>query len=215
MFASFLADGNDATVAALTALAEGGGDVGAWLWGASAAGKSHLLQAACERFGDGAVFVPLAEFVASDPGIIEGVSSRALVCLDDIDCATGNTEWEQALFNLYNDMQQTASVLITSAAAPPRATPFALPDLQSRMSQLSIYQLQPLDDSRAASALQLRANHRGLDLPDETAQFLLKHSRRDMASLYALLDRLDDAAMRAQRRLTIPFVKTVLDSDSP
>jgi DnaA family protein len=48
-------------------------------------------------------------------------------------------------------------------------------------------------------------------LPDDTAQFLLSRSRRDMASLYGVLDRLDDEALRAQRRLTIPFVKGVLD----
>jgi len=59
--------------------------------------------------------------------------------------------------------------------------------------------------------LQLRAGHRGLDLPDETAQFLLNRSRRDMASLYKLLDTLDDEALRAQRRLTIPFVRDVIN----
>jgi hypothetical protein len=32
-----------------------------------------------------------------------------------------------------------------------------------------------------------------------------------MASLYRLLDKLDKAALRAQRRLTIPFVKQVMD----
>jgi hypothetical protein len=31
-----------------------------------------------------------------------------------------------------------------------------------------------------------------------------------MASLYEVLDKLDNEALRAQRRLTIPFVKEVL-----
>jgi hypothetical protein len=31
-----------------------------------------------------------------------------------------------------------------------------------------------------------------------------------MASLYSLLDKLDGEAMRAQRRLTVPFVRGVL-----
>jgi DnaA family protein len=51
---------------------------------------------------------------------------------------------------------------------------------------------------------------RGLDLPVETANYLLTRRKRDMASLYALLDRLDLESLNAQRRLTIPFVKTVL-----
>jgi hypothetical protein len=32
-----------------------------------------------------------------------------------------------------------------------------------------------------------------------------------MASLYALLDQLDAEALRTQRRLTIPFVRGVID----
>ena len=60
------------------------------------------------------------------------------------------------------------------------------------------------------AALQLRARHRGLDLPADTARFMLNRSRRDMASLYQLLDKLDLEALRAKRRLTIPFVSEVL-----
>ena len=60
------------------------------------------------------------------------------------------------------------------------------------------------------AALQLRASHRGLELPEDTARYLMTRSRRDMQSLYALLDRLDLEALRAQRRLTIPFVRDVL-----
>ena len=74
-----------------------------------------------------------------------------------------------------------------------------------------MFQIHALDESERVMALQLRSRHRGLDLPDDTAQYLLKRSRRDMASLYELLDRLDKEALRAKRRLTIPFVRGVVD----
>jgi chromosomal replication initiation ATPase DnaA len=35
-----------------------------------------------------------------------------------------------------------------------------------------------------------------------------------MTSLYEALDRLDKEALRAKRRLTIPFVRTVLDVEA-
>jgi DnaA family protein len=92
-----------------------------------------------------------------------------------------------------------------------RECPVVLPDLQSRLARLPVFQVQALGDDERVAALQLRAQHRGLDLPDDTARYLLKRSRRDMASLYALLDKLDLEALRAQRRLTIPFVKGVLE----
>ena len=70
--------------------------------------------------------------------------------------------------------------------------------------------LQALDDSQRLQALQLRAKGRGFDLPDDTGQFLMRRVARDMTALFNLLDKLDEASLSAQRRLTIPFVKTIL-----
>jgi DnaA family protein len=92
----------------------------------------------------------------------------------------------------------------------PRECPIEMPDLQSRLARLATFHVQSLSDDERVQAMQLRAKLRGLDLPDETARYLLSRSRRDMASLYEVLDKLDNEALRAQRRLTIPFVKEVL-----
>jgi DnaA family protein len=39
----------------------------------------------------------------------------------------------------------------------------------------------------------------------------LNRASRDMNSLWGLLDRLDQASLSAQRKLTIPFLKQILD----
>lgn len=210
VFESFLGAGNETLVATLAELAGGGAGQGCWVWGAPATGKTHLLQATCEKAGDRSVYVPLGKLAGTDPRILDGLASRRLVCLDDIDAVAGDASWEEALFALCNQVQDAGSALLVSAGMSPRECPIALPDLQSRLSRLATFQVSPLSDEQRVAALQLRARHRGLELPDETAQFLLNRSRRDMASLYALLDKLDLAALRAQRRLTIPFVKEVL-----
>ncbi|MDA0705836.1 MAG: DnaA regulatory inactivator Hda [Proteobacteria bacterium] len=214
VFASFLPTGNETAVAVLRELAAGGGDSGCWLWGSPSTGKTHLLQAVCEQAGDQSAFVPLGLFRDANPAILEGLASRRLVCLDDIDAVAGEAAWEHALFVLYNQVVEARGRIIAAAQVAPRSSGFNLADLKSRMTALPAFQLRSLDDDATRRALQLRAGHRGLDLPDETAQFLLSRSRRDMASLYGLLDRLDDEALRAQRRLTIPFVKGVLDITS-
>ena len=85
-----------------------------------------------------------------------------------------------------------------------------LPDLQSRLSWGPVLQLKELDDADKMAALQLRAKGRGFDLPDEVAQFLMRRSPRDMSSLFALLDRLDEASLVQQRKLTIPFVRNLI-----
>ena len=210
VFGSFLSSGNEALVATLVELAAGGNQ-GCWLWGAAAAGKTHLLQAVCDRAGDRSVYVPLAMLADAGPELIDGLASRELICLDDLDAVAGDPSWESALFDLCNQILDADHCLIVSASMSARECPVALPDLQSRLARLPVFQVHALGDDDRVSALQLRARHRGLDLPDDTARYLLKRSRRDMASLYALLDKLDLEALRAQRRLTIPFVKGVLE----
>jgi DnaA family protein len=210
VFASYLAAGNETLLATLRDLAAGGNGAGCWLWGSAATGKTHLLQAVCEEAGDDSTYIPLSMFCGTSPEILEGLANRALICIDDIHLVAGQAEWEHALFVLYNQVLATEGRLIVAANAAPRSAGFELADLESRLSQLPIFQVQPLGDDETRQALQLRAAQRGLDLPDDTAQFLLSRSRRDMASLYAVLDKLDDEALRAQRRLTIPFVKEVL-----
>ena len=74
--------------------------------------------------------------------------------------------------------------------------------------------MRPLNDDQKCEALQRRATWRGLELPDETARFLLTRCERTTGHLFRLLDRLDRAALARQRRLTVPFVRTVLD-DGP
>ena len=69
-----------------------------------------------------------------------------------------------------------------------------------------------LDEAEQQQALKLRARVRGFELPDETLQWLQRRFPRDMASLYELLDALDEAALVAQRRLTIPFIREVLNA---
>lgn len=149
-------------------------------------------------------------FKAAGPAILDGLASRDLVCIDDIDSVTGDEQWEEALFDLCNQVFDAGGQLVVAASSSPRECPIGLADLASRLSRLPVFHLRRLDEEQCVAALQLRARHRGLDLPGKTARYLLKRSRRDMASLYELLDKLDLEALRAKRRLTIPFVRDVL-----
>jgi DnaA family protein len=156
------------------------------------------------------VYLPLSIVADAGPGILQGLASRELVCIDDIDRVAGQPDWEAALFDLCNQIFDAGAQLLVSAPSTPRECLIELPDLQSRLARLPVFQIRALDEDERVRALQLRSRHRGLELPDDAARYLLKRSRRDMASLYEVLDRLDKEALRAKRRLTVPFVREVL-----
>ncbi len=210
VFDSFYESGNEALFATLNAIARNEQNHGCWLWGGSASGKSHLLQALCEAAGDRAIYVPLALVAEAGSEILDGLHHREIVCIDDLERVLANADWESALFDLWNQIHDAGGQLVVAATASPRESNIQLADLESRMAKLPVFQVHTLVDNECAAALKLRARHRGLELPDDTASYLLKRSRRDMASLYTLLDTLDKEALRAQRRLTIPFVSSVI-----
>ncbi|MGH8221934.1 MAG: DnaA regulatory inactivator Hda [Woeseiaceae bacterium] len=210
VFESFWPAGNETLLAWLAAIADGSERMGCWIWGGGATGKSHLLQAVCARAGDDAIFVAAADAGGIGPEVLDGLASRRIVCLDDVDRVAGRDDWELALFDLTNQLADAGGTLLVSAAAPPREAGIVLPDLSSRLRRLPSFQLRALPEPERILALKLRARHRGLELPDDTAAWLLSRGRRDMASLYGALDRLDAEALRAQRRLTIPFARDVL-----
>ena len=51
---------------------------------------------------------------------------------------------------------------------------------------------------------------RGLQMSDEVGRFILTRGERSMSALFELLERLDQASLQAQRKLTIPFLKETL-----
>lgn len=184
-----------------------------YLWGGNGVGRSHLLQAACRRVeqrGEQALYLPLAEGVKHGPALLDNLEQYALVCLDDLDAVAGQREWEEALFHLFNRLRDSGRCLLLAASASPRGLPVRLADLKSRLTLALVFQLQSLSDEDKLRALQLRASRRGLHLSDEVGRFILTRGERSMSTLFELLERLDEASLQAQRKLTIPFLKETL-----
>ena len=213
-FENFRLGPNAAAVHALQRVAKAEGSGATWLWGARGSGRSHLLQAVCAlggARGKGSAYLPLAELAAAGPEVLSGFDALAVVALDDVERVAGDPAWERALFNLYNAVDENAGALIVAASVPPAAAPWRLGDLASRFSAATVFHLRALDDADLPLTLQQRASLRGLELPAESAEFLLKRYPRDMHTLCAVLDTLDEASLVAQRRLTVPFLKEVLE----
>jgi DnaA-homolog protein len=212
VFSTFVADGNSLAVDALTTWNAQRNPV-IWLWGAPGTGKSHLLQAACALEGGrgaASAFFPLHERAQFGSDALSGCEQLPLVCLDDVDQVAGDLAWNRALFVLHNGLLEQHGRLLLSASDAPAGLAWALPDLASRMAGALVIQLRALDEMGQVQVLRLRARRRGLDLPDEVAQYLLRRVPRDLRTLCNLLDTLDTASLASQRRLTVPFIRQIL-----
>ena len=214
VFASFLPARNSEALEHARRVAAGETAGATWICGPASAGKTHLLQAICSQVTDSrrAGYFPLAELASLGIGVLDGLPQLQCVCLDDLEAVAGRADWERAVFGLLRELEECGGTLVMAARPPPALLAWALPDLGSRCAAGAVLQLRALDEVEQQQALQLRARLRGVELPEETSRWLQRRFPRDMRRLYELLDTLDEAALAAQRRLTVPFIREVLRS---
>lgn len=159
-----------------------------YLWGSAGSGKSHLLQASTD--------------LAQQQGL-------HLVTVDDVQRLNPAAQIE--LFNTYNQLRDHAgsgALLVTGDAAPSQMG--LRDDLATRLSWGLVYQLHPLSDEEKAQALRTHAVERGIRLPDEVVDYCLRHLRRDLPTLMATLNALDEWSLTAQKPVTVPMLRKLL-----
>ena len=154
-----------------------------YLWGEKGSGKSHLLLA-CKAMG---------MRVADDLHLLDN-------------------DAQIALFNEYNQLKESGSFLITAGLHAP--TQMGLrDDLATRLAWGLVYQLHPLNDEEKAQALKQHAAERGILLPSEVVDYCLRYLRRDLPTLMATLDALDEWSLVTKKPVTVPMLKKLLQLD--
>lgn len=204
-FASFVVGSNaEALTALATWLAPANRESVFFLWGETAAGKTHLLQACQAKYGDAQVDTDLADCV-DDPGGPE------LYAVDHVE-ALGE-RGQVVLFNLINRLRSGGGRLLAAARRPPLQLTLR-EELRTRLGSGLIYRLRPLSDTEKLAALAEQAKARGLELPPEALNYLLSRAPRDMRSLAALLAAIDRYSLEHQRPITLPLLREVLQTSA-
>jgi DnaA family protein len=173
-----------------------------YIWGETGSGKSHLLQAcvlAALDAGHSAVY--------AHGGVPQ---HAAVVAVDDVEMLDDAAQI--GLFNLYNRMRERGGMLLISGKGSPQHLNLR-DDLRTRLGWGLVYQVHLLSDKEKSLALTQRAHERGFILPAEVTQYLLRHGRRDLPSLIAVLDALDEHSLRLHRAPSVPLLKEIMQNE--
>jgi DnaA family protein len=194
---------NGAALQALRDIALGAGaERFVYLWGEPGSGRTHLLRGLAQ-----ATRGRKALYLSGAPG--DHAEDDKVIAVDDVqDLSAGG---QIALFDLYNRVRAAGGALAASGDAAPAQLALR-EDLRSRLAWGLAFQLHPLSDAEKAAALHEHARGRALDLPEDVVAYLLKHARRDMASLIGILDALDRYSLEKKRPVTLPLVRDALES---
>lgn len=174
-----------------------------YLWGSTGSGRSHLLQAVARQAGTVALngSEVTGDFTAPD---------NSLVVIEDIERLT--PEAQIALFRSFNDQHPRGVRLLLSGDTAPLHLP-CREDLRTRIGQSLIYEVKLLTDSEKASALLYHAAQRGMKVEDHLIDYLLRHGRRDLPSLMAALDALDQRSLEQKRPVTLPLLREIMQNN--
>ncbi|MCX7261738.1 MAG: DnaA regulatory inactivator Hda [Burkholderiales bacterium] len=182
-----------------------------YLWGESGSGKSHLLRAVQTELSNAGVSVGWLDADQNDR--LNFDESWTAVLMDDVHLY--NLEQQQLAFNWFVNALTPKSGSprwVLAAGMLPPADLKLRDDLRSRLGWGHVYALQVLSDSERREVLRSEADARGLFLSDEVMSYMLSRFSRDLSSLMILLDHLDQFALETKRAMTIPLIKSMLES---
>lgn len=186
----------------------GGSERCFYVWGGAGSGKSHLLQACVHAAMDAGHSASYARGGVPPQDMVTGA---AVVAVDDVEQLDNAAQI--GLFNLYNQMRESGGMLLVSGRESVLHIKLR-DDLRTRLGWGLVYQVHGLSDEEKALALSRHAQAKGFVLPPEVTQYLLRHGRRDLPSLMAVLDALDAHSLRLHRAPSVPLLKEVLQQES-
>ncbi|PUE17395.1 DnaA regulatory inactivator Hda [Limnohabitans sp. MMS-10A-178] len=182
-----------------------------YLWGESGSGKSHLLRAVQAELSNAGVSVGWLD--ADQNERLNFDEAWTAVLMDDVHLY--NLEQQQLAFNWFVNALTPKSGSprwVLAAGMLPPADLKLRDDLRSRLGWGHVYGLQVLSDTERRAVLRSEADARGLFLSDEVMSYMLSRFSRDLSSLMSLLDHLDQFALQTKRAITIPLIKSMLES---
>jgi DnaA family protein len=182
-----------------------------YLWGESGSGKSHLLRAVQAELSNAGVSVGWLDADQNERLIFD--EAWTAVLMDDVHLY--NLEQQQLAFNWFVNALTPKSGSprwVLAAGMLPPADLKLRDDLRSRLGWGHVYGLQVLSDTERRAVLRSEADARGLFLSDEVMSYMLSRFSRDLGSLMSLLDHLDQFALQTKRAITIPLIKSMLES---
>ncbi|WP_136419790.1 DnaA regulatory inactivator Hda [Herbaspirillum sp. ST 5-3] len=172
-----------------------------YVWGEAGAGKTHLLNALAMH--------PRARYIPAGASESDYLfdTNTSLYLADD--CDQLSPDAQIAAFGLFNQVRENGGVLVTAGNKPPAGLSLR-EDLRTRLGWGLIYQVHGLTDDEKIAALTQAAQLRGITLSPGVLPYLITHFRRDMRSLSAMLDALDQYSLETQRPITLPLLRNLL-----
>lgn len=114
---------------------------------------------------------------------------------------------EDALFHAWNAAQSSQTPLLIIADVPPPRWEISLPDLRSRLAATPKIRIAEPSDALIESRLHRHFAHRGLAIPQNVIDYLLKRMDRSNYALFHLIEIVDRMTFERHSRITLSLAR--------
>ena len=175
-----------------------------YIWGDKSFGKSHLLYAACNYFGEKnkkCVYLPLSENKKFEPDILDGFDNYDLVCIDNIDLIFQKEDWEYSFFVLINKTLDKSKKIIFTSSSSLALNNINLKDFHSRLSSSLIFMINSPNDTTKENILKRVILEKEYNINIDICEYLLKRKDRDIDSLLKIIDKIGNYSLSTNKKI--------------
>lgn len=176
-----------------------------YIWGDSASGKTHVLQALnhiAEQHQMPTIYLSAKD---SENAFIL-YPQPCIYCIDDVDYF--NTAQQIALFNLINETRiYPLNAIVSCGKLPPIKQMHLREDLRTRLGWGLVYQLKQLSSEQQLQALEIYKQEKNFVLDVKLLPWLQKNLPADLAILKDVLNLLDAYSLAQKKPMTISLLK--------
>jgi len=88
---------------------------------------------------------------------------------------------------------------------------FTKNDLKSRLTSNLIFNIREISDDRKIEVLKKITEEKGWMIEENVCQYIMNHYQRDLFFLCNVLKSLDKSSLALKKRVTIPFLKSIIE----
>ncbi len=204
---NYIAGSNQQLIDVLKIFAENNTGQLIYLYGKKSTGKSHLCKAVCERIIDNKIYIDQSNFkLLSD---IDIHNTKYLI-IDDFEeiLKMGNTE--DLLFYYINEFILLKKSILISTVKSTEEIDFTKNDLKSRLKSNLIFSINEISDDQKIEVVKKITKEIGWTIDENVCQYIMNHYPRDLFFLCNVLKSLDENSLALKKKVTVPFVKSII-----
>lgn len=177
------------------------------VFGGPYSGKTHIAWLFSEKTGAKVYNA----FELKDELFSDIVPLNSSLVLENVDKLVGDFEGEELLFHIINYAVECNTKLFLTTSRRFLELDFKIQDLKTRLVAFPIATIYPPDDEFLKALLVKQFLERDIIVAPDVIEFIIKHIPRDTLSVKFLVEQADILSFEEKHRITIPFIKKIIE----